>query len=144
MDEREKEVFRKIYAELYLLIMIGCALSLIIKSTVFLKDLSDCIPEYLILVGSPIYLAIRTRMLGVTQVSRMPTPSKGRWTATLISTLTALFIFAGIRKNSVTPVDWKELMGFAVTFTLVFMLTQIGYRKLEERRQKKLDSRYED
>ncbi len=145
MDERIKETFHKIYAELFHLVMIGCCISVIVKLAFLGMDAVDCIPEYPILVGSPLYLAVRTRMLGVTQLPAPGDKKKNRRILPLVCGLfVALMVFTAISRNHGDPVDLGKCIAFIVPFIVCFIAVQAGYRKLEERRQKKLDSKYED
>lgn len=145
MDERVKETYRKIYAELFSLILFGCGLSIIIKIAFLDMSAASCIPEYPILVGSPVYLLIRSRMLGVTQAEFLNNkPKKSRRLSTVSALLFSLLIFTAIARNHGEPVDWKTVLGFGAPFVIIFVLAQVGFRKLEERRQKKLDSKYDE
>lgn len=148
MDEREKQIFQKIYAELFYLIFIGCAVSLIVKFTIFQKNASDCIPEFPILVATPIYMAVRTRMLHVTQVNSckvVPFGSKKYFFIKLIPALfAALFVYAAMNRRDEGAVNWLQLIGFGCTFMLAFLLAHIAFKHSEEKRQKKLDARYQD
>lgn len=66
MDERIKETYRKIYAELFVIVLFACCISMLIKFIFLHRSMPECILEFLILTGSPVYMAVRTRMLGVT------------------------------------------------------------------------------
>ena len=145
MDERVKEVYRKIYAELFLLIMIGCAISIMVKFAVLGMDASDCIPEYPILIGSPLYLAVRTRMLGVTQAGNsLSSSARNKRSGLTAGILVAVFLFAATLRSQTGSVDWKEVGVFGICFIVVFLAAQRGFQHLEDKRQKKLDSRYDD
>lgn len=144
MDERIKETYHKIYAELFTIILAGCCISIIVKLAFFGRNAADCIPEYPILVGSPIYLAIRTRMLGVTQISYQDRKKRKRLLPLFCGLFVAVFVFTAIMRTHGEPMDVLKLAGFMVPFVLTFVLAHTGFRKLEERRQKKLDSKYDD
>ena len=145
MDERVKETYRKIYAELFSLILFGCCLSVIIKIAFLGMDVTACIPEYPILVGSPVYLLVRSRMLGVTQADFLKSKTKRNHPLTIVcALLLSLLVFTAIARNHGEPVNWKTVLGFGVPFVICFALGQLGFRKLEERRQKKLDSKYDE
>lgn len=144
MDERIKETYHKIYAELFYLVLIGCCISIIVKLAFLGMDASDCIPEYPILVGSPIYLAVRTRMLGVTQISALNGRKRKRRLPLVCGALIAVFVFTAVMRSQRTPVDFLACAEFIIPFIITFILAQTGYRKLEEWRQKKLDSKYDD
>lgn len=144
MDERIKEVYRKIYAELFYLVLIGCCISVFVKLAFLGMDAVDCIPEYPILVGSPIYLAVRTRMLGVTQVTTPDRKKRRKALPLVCGLLTALFVFTAMMRSQTKTVDVSACLTFIIPFVVMFAAGQILFRKLEERRQKKLDSRYDD
>lgn len=143
MDERIRQTYHKIYAELFHIVLFGCCISVVVKLAFLGMNATDCIPEYPILVGTPIYLAVRTRMLGVTQ---MPTSrTKNRKLLPLVcGALTALFVFVAVMRGQGEAVDIRGGMIFLIPFLAMFLLVQTGFRKLEERRQKKLDSKYDD
>ena len=142
MDERVKETYRKIYAELFSLILFGCCISIVVKLAFLEMNATDCIPEYPILVGSPIYLAVRSRMLGVTQAAAFGGKKRHRKTALVCGALVALMVFVGMMRGKHTQVNIMDCIGFMIPFLVCFVVVQTGYRKLEERRQRKLDERY--
>lgn len=144
MDERIKETYHKIYSELFYLTLIGCCISVIVKLAFLRMRATDCIPEYPILVGSPIYLAIRTRMLGVTQIAFQDRKKRRKALPLVCGLLTALFVFTAVMRSQTEAVDVSACITFAISFVVMFAVGQIGFRKLEERRQKKLDSKYDD
>ena len=142
MDERIKETYRKIYAELFVIVLFACCISMLIKFIFLHRSMPECILEFLILTGSPVYMAVRTRMLGVTQVPFFQNRSRlRRRTGLAAGLLTALFVFAAVRNDDT---DMVSLAVFGAAFLASFLLAQSIYRKAEEKRQKKLDSRYED
>ncbi len=145
MDERIKETYRRIYAELFVITLSVCCISMLIKFILFHQSTKDCLLEFLILIGSPVYMAVRTRMLGVTQAPLFQKTSRlRRRTGLAVGLLTGLFVFAAVRRSQNAETDFLSLAGFAVSFLVSFLLAQSAYRKMEEKRQKKLDSRYDD
>lgn len=56
----------------------------------------------------------------------------------------AVFLFAAILRSQTGSVDWKEVGVFGICFIVVFLAAQRGFQHLEDKRQKKLDSRYDD
>lgn len=148
MDERVKNVYNRIYAELFRLTLLGCCLSVIVKFAILDMNVSDCILEYLILVISPVYLLIRSRMLGVTGAARLAGMRKDynkRFKTALISGLIlSMFVITAILRNRGESVEWTDLIGAAVPFVVCFCAVHVGFRKWEEWRQKKLDDRYGD
>lgn len=145
MDERVKSTYEKIYAELFRLILFGCCVSVIVKIAFLDRNVLDCIPEYPIMVGSPVYLLIRSRMLGVTQTVVPKDTFKRNLRISLVcALLLCMFVFVAIMRNRGTDVRWGNLAAFALSFILCFVLAHIGFRKWEEHRQKKMDDKYDD
>ena len=148
MDEREKLIFQKIYAELFYLIFIGCAVSLIVKFAVFQMDAAACIPEFPILVITPVYMTIRMRMLRVTQANAykdVPCGSKKRFLMKLLPALfAALLVYAAMNRSEDGIVNWIRLIIFGSSFAIAFIITHILFKRSEEKRQKKLDAKYQD
>lgn len=94
MDERIKGEFRKIYSELFQIILVVCCLSVVIKTTFLGMTAGECIPEFPIMISSPVYLAIRSRMLGISQVSSYPDKNdKTKRTALLAGLFGFLLVF---------------------------------------------------
>ncbi len=148
MDEREKMTFQKIYAELFYLIFIGCAVSLVVKFTVFQMNASSCIPEFPILIATPIYMTVRMRMLRVTQANAykdVPFGNKKRFLLKLFpALLAALFVYAAMNRTEEEGINWIRLTVFGTTFLLSFVTAHIMFKRSEEKRQKKLDAKYQD
>lgn len=144
MDERIVKGFLKIRSELLGIVLILCAGSMVVK-TVFL-DLpgKSCVTEYLILVGSPIYLAVRSHMLGVTQApvfSRQE--GKHVWVLVLAATA-ALMVYSTVQNRGGEKAGFRELALFGTVFLVSFCLVRALYKRHEMKRQEKLDSRYEE
>ena len=137
MDERIKETYRRIYAELFVITLSVCCISMLSKFILFHQSMKDCLLEFLILIGSPVYMAVRTRMLGVTQAPLFQETSRlRRRTGLAVGLLTGLFVFAAVRHSQNAETDFLSLAGFAVSFLVSFLLAQSAYRKMEEKRQK--------
>ena len=58
MDERIKETYRKIYAELFVIVLFACCISMLIKFIFLHRSMPECILEFLILTGSPVYICL--------------------------------------------------------------------------------------
>ena len=65
MDERVKGEYRQIYSELLSIILVFTAVSLLVKFFLFDAAVSECVTEFVILVFSPVYLAVRQFMRGI-------------------------------------------------------------------------------
>ena len=145
MDERIKEGYRKVYSELFQIILVVCCLSFVIK-TVFLGLSSiDCIPEFPIMIGSPVYLLIRSRMLGFTQLHAVPDKARKKKYSALLSGLCGfflVFIVSALRRGEEANLPAALCIG--AIFAVCFLISYGIFQKIERRRQKKLDSRYDD
>lgn len=145
MDERVKGEFRKIYAELFQIILIICCLSVVIKTTFLGMNARECIPEFPIMISSPIYLAIRSRMLGISQVSSFPDKhGKTRRTALIASVLGFVLFFAAQSVKRGEAPNIPATIGSCIIFIMCFLGIYNFSYKLEKRRQEKLDSQYDE
>lgn len=145
MDERIKSGYQKIYSELFHIILIACCLSLVFKIVFLGLQSKDCIPEFPIMVGSPIYLVIRSRMLGITQPGAFPDQNSWKKYLALLSGLCGfflVFILTAIRHGK--HADLPAALGSGVIFAVSYLIAHGIFQKLEQRRQKKLDSQYDE
>lgn len=145
MDERIKGEFRRIYSELFQIILVICCLSVVIKTTFLGMNAGECIPEFPIMIGSPIYLVIRSRMLGISQVSSSPDKhSKTRRTALLAGVFGFLLVFAAQSAKRGEAPNIPAAIGSCIIFIMCFLgMYNLSYR-IEKRRQEKLDSQYDE
>lgn len=121
MDERIKETYRKIYAELFVIVLFACCISMLIKFIFLHRSMPECILEFLILTGSPVYMAVRTRMLGVTQVPFFQNRSRlRRRTGLAAGLLTALLCLPLSAVPGMTTRIWFLLPYLALPFSLPF------------------------
>ncbi|MEK5332253.1 MULTISPECIES: DUF6773 family protein [unclassified Lysinibacillus] len=65
VDERVKNLQNKIYKEVYVLIMIVCSISILIKFFKMGVSLDNVITEWLIIFISSVYYYVRTAYLGI-------------------------------------------------------------------------------
>lgn len=147
MDERINETYRKIGAELFRIILFGSAISLVVKTLFLNQNLYSCITEYLILVCSPIYMAVRSHMLGVTQLGYL-NKKKQHKKRTLISCICAIVTFVIVYSLMAMKrgegLDGAEIGVSVFAFAVSFVGFQLLYRHLEAKRQEKLDRQYEE
>ena len=106
MDERIRDSFLKIRSELLAIVMGICGVSLIVKFMFLGADLSDCITEYLVLVGSPVYLVIRSHMLGVTQPADLS--GKNRLLVVMLTGFVFLMVFILVREKQGAQTEGKK------------------------------------
>jgi len=65
VDERVKNLQNKIYKEVYILVMIVCSISILIKFFKMGESLDNVLTEWLIIFISSVYYYIRTAYLGI-------------------------------------------------------------------------------
>lgn len=145
MDERVKIGFQKMYAEFFQITLLVCAASLIIKTLFLDMSISRCIPELPIIVAAPIYLAIRSRTLGITQVSTGSAHFRKQTLVSLIAGLLGfLLVSVTLSFRRGEPQSLPAILGYCVIFAVCFLLVYKIYHRIEKKRQDKLDSRYDD
>lgn len=137
MDERIKEGYHKIYAELFQITLVICALSVLIKVLYMGKNVTECIPEFPIMICAPLYQVIRCRMLGISQISSFSNKSTRNSYWILTAAILGFILLFHARGEAAT-------LNFGILFVTGYLLLQITMIKLEKRRQKKLDNRYDD
>ena len=142
-DERTTQILQKIYTEMTLIIILLCAASLSFKVIVYEKSLNDCMLEWIILVGSPVYRLIRTRML---QVPLMTGPYNTKDTVkrsftTLLFILGMFGLVALLRPEKITP---QFIITFLIPYCFLVVVLRIIVTKSEERHAKKLGEEYDD
>lgn len=142
MDERVRDAFLRIRSELLAIVMGICGISLVVKLVFFQGSLGDCITEYLVLVGSPVYLTIRSHMLGVTQVADLT--KKNRLLVVMFIGFVFLMVFCVRQKNQGVEAGGMEAVLSVVSFAISFAGVWYLYQRHERKRQKKLDSRYDE
>lgn len=145
MDERIKDAYQKIYAELFRIALLICCVSIVIKILFLNMSAISCIPEYPIMIGSPIYLMIRSRMMGVTQAETFKNRNTNTVKILFVCSILALVFFIKLTTSqSGESMSLQTIFVFVIPFIAVFLIIRVGLRKWEEARQRKLDSRYDD
>lgn len=141
MDERVKGEYRKIYSELVCIILACLAVSLLVKSDVYGMELKDCLTEFLILVCSPVYLAVRQYMLGLDP--NAGTTKRRRWLsfgAAVLGASAAMGTAAFYRSGRLDGRFFAGLLSFVALFSLVY----VGSRKIGRYFSEKKAKKYED
>jgi len=138
-DERTEQMKNKIYAELLKVIYYAVAISFVIKISLFEKMLGDCLLEYGILMGVPIYQAIRCRQLGVVFMVSEDKLKKGNLISItgFVIILVVAWFFRG-EENLVWAVS------FVLCYGAAFIAVRVLFAKAEKKRQLKLEKEYED
>lgn len=139
-DERISQAQTKIHSELFIIAYYIIALSLVVKVLFLKQNLTTNIAEFIILVGTPVYQAVRSRQLGVVL---MPMDKKYHHKNALLSLATVVIIFAVVAfLNGGT--DSSFAIPFIISYAIVFALTRVVFVKAEARRAEKLQSYYDE
>ncbi len=142
-DERVQREVERIYSELAKIILIGAAISFVIKFLILHKGLGACITEYVIMIGSPLY--VRTRSF-FRKVSLSPVKMSGKKKARIILLSSAVVMTAAIAGNVIREgrVDLMEMGAFLAAYLISFAIAFLAIQKLEEKQQEKLEEEYRD
>lgn len=143
MDERIRQEYRRIYSEMYVIVLCLAAASVVIKVAFFQKSSTQLGLEYVILVGSPVYRFIRCRMLGVTaEPSGLGTrPFMIRMAAAVILFSAAFAVIMYFRNGKINLAAYAA---FVIPFLLIFLLTALVSKKIYDSWRKKLERKYND
>ncbi len=143
MDERIRQGYHKIYSEMFFMIFLLAAVSLVVNVAFFHKNITQLWFEYIILVGSPIYRLIRIRMLEIVDA-----PAAG-WKKTfkirIVSSLACVIaLMVGVSYFRTGQVNVLELVGFIIPFAVMCCLVAVATQKLQDFWKRKLDKKYGD
>lgn len=141
-DERIEQVRNKVYAELMKWIYLLIVISFVAKILYFKMEFSQCITEYIILIGTPIYQGIRSRQLEVV-LPKYPR-EKMNWKREIFACLIALVVFALFWWNSGKQVSSEFAIGYILVFGIVFYLLRTVFARIERSKLEKLEKEYED
>lgn len=142
-DERLQKEMNIIYSELARIILAFAVASYLVKSIILQKGLSECILEYVILIGTPVYIQIRSRWRGVSFFTKRLTMKK-KIVVIVVSSLIVLAAAIGKAVLGKEAVDWIQLGWFMVSYLAAFILAFLTIQKIEERRAKKIEEKYDD
>lgn len=141
MDERVKGEYRKIYSELMMLIMYFAAGALLVKF--FLLDMgpAGCVTEFVILVGSPVYLIVRQMMLGLDPGAGMTKKKRRRkLLVCIICGLLGFLLAVYVKRGHVG--GWA--LEYILTFIAVCTFTCYASGKVLQYFAEKKSRRYEE
>ena len=141
VDERVLQARRKIGSEMMMLMYYFIVLAFLVKVMGFGMGLEDCITEFIIMIGVPIYQNIRARQMKVVLNDFSRKVSK---VSTLSSILVAVGIMAFFMWRNEGRIDPEEIISYAVSFTAMFIFARYGFTYIEKRRAEKLESEYDE
>lgn len=140
MDERVKGEYRKIYSELMMGIILFCAASLLYKFVFLKQGMGACITEFLILVLSPVYLAVRQFMLGLNPNENVPKKQKRASFFAAMAAASAAFIATAISRDGKIGKDVLiNILIYIAMFTFVFYVSRKLSRYFADKKAKKYE-----
>ena len=140
-DERVEQAKSKIYSELMLIIFYIVVASFCVKALYFHMDLKQCATEYIILILTPIYQAIRSRQMGV--VLSTKSSRKALLPTAAIIILMVVLLWMSNKGVPSTARTISAVLSLAV-FAVLFLVVQGIFIHLERKRAKKLEHQYDD
>ena len=140
-DERVEQAKSKIYSELMLIIFYIVVASFCVKALYFHMDLKQCATEYIILILTPIYQAIRSRQMGVVLSTKSSRKALLPTAAIIIRMVVLLWMSnKGVPSTARTI---SAVLSLAV-FAVLFLVVQGIFIHLERKRAEKLEHQYDD
>ena len=140
-DERVEQAKSKIYSELMLIIFYIVVASFCVKALYFHMDLKQCATEYIILILTPIYQAIRSRQMGV--VLSTKSSRKALLPTAAIIILMVVLLWMSNKGVPSTARTISAVLSLAV-FAVLFLVVQGIFIHLERKRAEKLEHHYDD
>ena len=137
-DERVEQAKSKIYSELMLIIFYIVVASFCVY---FHMDLKQCATEYIILILTPIYQAIRSRQMGV--VLSTKSSRKALLPTAAIIILMVVLLWMSNKGVPSTARTISAVLSLAV-FAVLFLVVQGIFIHLERKRAEKLEHQYDD
>lgn len=140
-DERVEQAKSKIYSELMLIIFYIVVASFCVKALYFHMDLKQCATEYILLILTPIYQAIRSRQMGV--VLSTKSSRKALLPTAAIIILMVVLLWMSNKGVPSTARTISAVLSLAV-FAVLFLVVQGIFIHLERKRAEKLEHQYDD
>ena len=140
-DERVEQAKSKIYSELMLIIFYIVVASFCVKALYFHMDLKQCATDYIILILTPIYQAIRSRQMGV--VLSTKSSRKALLPTAAIIILMVVLLWMSNKGVPSTARTISAVLSLAV-FAVLFLVVQGIFIHLERKRAEKLEHQYDD
>lgn len=139
-DERILQARRQIGSEMMLLIYYFIVIAFCIKTLFFGIELQNCLTEFIILIGAPLYQAYRSRKLGIVLGDYRKASKPSNIIAIGIG---LILLLLSLRRSAG---GWNSVGAIAglISFAAAFIFARFGFAKLEKRRAEKLEKEYED
>ncbi len=140
MDERVLLVRRQIGSEMMQLVFYFVVISFCVKVLYFGMDLRECVTEYVIMIGVPIYQTIRSRQLG----GVLGNYKKASKISTIISVAVGLGVLLLCLSRSSGAITTTEGIVSLVSFAAAFSLVRYAFARIEAARARKLEKEYDE
>jgi hypothetical protein len=144
-DERIEQATNKVRSEIAIIILVGVAVSFVLKTLVFNMHIQDCLTEYLILIFFPLYQFIRMHMMKISTYGERG--NKHSLKNLLITMATFLVVSAmsifNSRKESVLHV-WQNSVMFMFAFWVLFVAMYFIADKFNQHRGHKYEEEFDD
>lgn len=140
VDERVLQARRKIASEMMYLMYYFIVLAFCIKVLGFGKGLEDCITEFIIMVGAPIYQNIRARQMKVVLGDFRKRSKASTVSSILVGVVVMLFAMRRL-EGSIEP---AEAVSSIASFAVTFAIARYGFTYIEKKRAKKLEAEFEE
>lgn len=140
MDERIKQAYNRIMSEFGIGVFFFALAAFLVKIIWFHKGIQDCAVEYVIIIGAPVFQAVRSRQLKVAFYQKGMEKNYWKKSLAVLAAIVLLYL----------AVSWKifgnpaaRLLPLAV-FAAVFAALRVILIGLEKRRAGKLEQEFED
>ncbi|MBQ7757965.1 DUF6773 family protein [Anaerotignum sp.] len=140
VDERVLQARRKIGSEMMMLMYYFIVISFLVKVMGFGMGLEDCITEFIIMIGAPIYQNIRARQMKVI-LGDFRKKSKASTISAIFAAVVVMLISMWRLEGSI---DKAEALSSIVSFAVTFALARYGFAHIEKKRARKLEAEYEE
>lgn len=143
MDERIRQGYCKVHSELFTMILLLAAGSVVVNVAFFHKNMGQLWLEYVILVGSPVYRLVRLRMLEIAEEPKAG-GKKGLGIRLISGILGAISVFMLVEYVRIGKIEWRAVFVFLIPFVLMFCMTVFLVKKLQGGWKRKLNGKYGD
>ena len=140
-DERVMQSMNKIWGEIGRLTYYLAAASFVVKCLFFGFKLEDCILEYVIMIGAPIYQLFRMHQLKLAY--NMMTDKRRYWKREAVVMLVVVVVYIVVMLTR-SELDVKEALISLVAFIVSFQAVRLLIVTREEKRAKRLEKEFEE
>ncbi len=140
IDERVRQEYNKIGRETALIIYYFAVISFVIKTALMEYSFNECIFEFITMMIFPIYQLIRAHQLGLAITSENK-KLKSNIFVIIVCAFVGAIVYLKVRNSEM--IDGEGLV-FFITYIIAFLGARLLFIKYEKKREKKLESKYDD